>query len=193
MDKIEFSLFGYGDCWKGKYHPGIFPFTEHPVTHLFEFYGQIKGEGIFPIKQELNAISGCSNYPDLKQMLPSVSVPAVFDYKNSLVKLSGLLPLDMDMLPKDEDQRIWAEFIHTKNAPFLPVIIFHSPSGRLKAIVAPFEQNLFTCHGYKPIYEAITRYINGQYSWGIANGQSSPKRRTFLSYDPEAWINPKLL
>lgn len=166
--------------------PMIKAFAEHSLE-CREYYDQYQ-ETSLPQYKEL--------YKQSKQLLPNVTFAVKFRNGTSLAEqnieeYTGLMPLDLDKgLTPEDISRIRNEFINTVNVPFVPLLIYSSPSGMgLKAVVAYGQW----VENYKTSFQLVAGIINEKFDWGIDTNQSDPLRRSFLAYDKDAWLNPRLL
>ena len=124
-------------------------------------------------------------YVEFKKTLPVVTFGGVFSYRNndSIQVPTGFLIPDMDhledvsrvMVLLQRDENIWFAFV--------------SPSGcGIKAGVR--AKGIKTDADHKIFFAAVQRYLEETYQIKIDDACKDISRLTFLSYDPDAWVNP---
>ena len=105
---------------------------------------------------------------------------------NALIEHSGLICLDFDHI--QDLQMTFEKLLNDKY--FETQLLFRSPSGDgLKWIVCINIAELT----HQEYFKAISNYIKSEYSLEVDKSGKDISRACFLPYDPNAYINPKLL
>ncbi len=135
--------------------------------------------------RQILANEGQSAYKEYKKGLPGVSFGGMFSYRKNdkLLSPTGFFIVDIDHVPDVKrvidiisgDENIWFWFI--------------SPGGDgikvgLRAI------NIKTDADHKRFFAAVKRYFKEVYNLNIDSACKDISRLTFLSHDPDAFINP---
>lgn len=155
------------------------------VKDVFYVLGRIQ-EGKSKSTIEKIRVQNASNDVDksaLKASLPSICFSGTFRHrsKQGLIKHSGLICLDFDKFPSDDEMKAWRD---TFEGDLHTFALFTSPSGNgLKLIVKiPASEKDHKAH-----YEALGKYYNCPY---FDSKTPDVSRVCFESYDPDIYINP---
>lgn len=119
----------------------------------------------------------------LKASLPSICFSGTFRHrsKQGLIKHSGLICLDFDNFPNEEEMSAWRD---TFIGDLYTFCLFVSPSGNGFKLIVKIPANE---SDHKAHYESLGKYYNCQYfDWKT----SDVSRACFESYDPYIYINP---
>jgi len=125
-------------------------------------------------------------YREYKKKLPAVTFAGKFTKrnKNNVISTTGFIIPDLDHLPNvnqvfellKQDAMVW--------------FLFKSPSGEgLKCAIR--AKNIQTDDDIKRLYASVERYFKEVYGLEIDPACKDISRLTFVSYDPDLWINPK--
>lgn len=122
----------------------------------------------------------------LKQQLPSICFSGTFKQRNdaSIIQHSGLICLDFDKFPNDEQLNNWRASLISNEYTFS---LFTSPSGKgIKVLVRipPEKEN------HQLYFKALSEYFNCPY---LDEGAKSLSMATYESYDPNLFINENAL
>ncbi len=164
------------------------PYAEVDVAQLHQY---------ITTNEELHALTDAVRAaPDMREakarLLPYVLPCGTFSYRNrdSLVKPSGLLPIDVDHLPSHEEavelrQRLFDD-------PMLrPVLCFISPSGLGVKAFVPYtlppegteDVNAYVCEQINWAMQYVNRLYGGQH---VDTSGKDLARACFLCHDADA-------
>ena len=105
---------------------------------------------------------------------------------NALIRHSGLMCIDFDHLPDPDDlfrRLLLDDYFDTQ-------LLFRSPSGDGLKWIIPIDLAEYTHGDY---FQAVAAYILQRYSVQIDKSGRDISRACFLPYDPNAFLNPKIL
>lgn len=105
---------------------------------------------------------------------------------NTLIRHSGLLCIDFDHLPDPGDlfrRLLLDDYFDTQ-------LLFRSPSGDGLKWIIPVDLAEYTHGDY---FHAVAAYILHRYNVQIDKSGRDISRACFLPYDPDAYLNPKIL
>lgn len=105
---------------------------------------------------------------------------------NALIRHSGLMCIDFDHLPDPDDlfrRLLLDDYFDTQ-------LLFRSPSGDGLKWIIPIDLAEYTHGDY---FLAVAAYILQRYSVQIDKSGRDISRACFLPYDPNAFLNPKIL
>lgn len=127
-----------------------------------------------------------------KRLLPYVTPFGTFSRRNSrsLLRLSGLLPVDIDKLGSPEEAAALRDRIAADR--FLtPALAFVSPSGKGVKLFLPFSTRRIddgsTC--LTDLFRWTAVYIRALYGYAIDESGKDLARACFLCHDPGAKVN----
>jgi len=165
---------------------GILP-TPIATTTWQQALANIKSDKYKKVIQQGQKITDKVKYRQFKTKLPAITFGGTFKNPrscNNLESPTGFLIPDLDHLRNIDlvfdllcqDENIW--------------FVFRSPSGegikagiRAKGILSDTE--------HKQFYYAIEQYFKDLYNLKIDPACKDIARLTFISYDPDLWINPE--
>ena len=136
--------------------------------------------------EKARAIKDPDKYRDFKTTLPSVTFSGTFNGRraaNAVLTTTGLIIADLDHLPNVDD--LFKSIIQDEKILFA----FRSPGG--EGIKAGIRTNgIRNDEDHKIFYNAVERYFRVVYGIDTDPSCKDISRLTFLSYDPDIWINP---
>jgi hypothetical protein len=138
------------------------------------------------LKNEIAAIQTASNEEEAKRLkltLPCVTLSGIFSHrdKNSLVKHSGLLQIDIDHV---EDYSIIFQKICKDDYTY---VCFRSPRGKGIKVIFKIEPNADT---HLNQFLAIEKYFRDKFKVEIDTSCKDLARPMLLSFDPNIYCNP---
>ena len=160
----------------------------HTSTDLGKLYKVITGDYHQQTTNELRTITDKEENRKFKaRWFNYVTFSGTFTKRGEkyLVKRSGLMVLDFDGLADIEHVKellLQDEYFETQ-------MLFVSPNGNgLKWVIEIDLESRFT-HGQW--FDAISNYIKATYSIEVDKSGRDVSRTCFVSYDPQAYLNPK--
>jgi hypothetical protein len=175
----------------------LFSFFKSPITNtkphkmvsLLQIYNAIKGDYYRERTQKLRAISDVAQARRFKAAnFDYCTFSGVFTTRNdkALIKHSGLLCIDFDHL--NNVQTLFNQLL--KDEYFDTQLLFHSPSGNGLKWIISIDTTQTTHAEY---FLSVSNYIKVTYSVEVDKSGKDISRACFLSYDPQAFINPQIL
>ena len=138
------------------------------------------------IEQARKIIKETEKYRKFKTTLPAITFSGTFEKRRNcknILSPTGFIIPDLDHLKNLE--LIFDILTQDKNTWFA----FRSPSG--EGLKVGFRaQNIKDDKDHKQFYFAVERYFKEIYGIEIDPACKDISRLTFVSYDPELWINP---
>lgn len=155
---------------------------------LNQVYQAISGPYYKKLTEKLRLIfDEAENRKYKTQYFDFVTFSGTFSKRNieNLIQLSGLMVLDLDHL-KDLD----AIKLQLLKDPFFETqLLFVSPNGDgLKWIL---EIDINEKYSHREWFDAISNYIKSSHGIEVDKTGSDVARACFLSFDPDAYLNPK--
>ncbi len=154
-------------------------------TYVLESIKSDKFKDLIIKAREIKESKDNGAYVEFKKTLPVVTFGGIFPYRknDSIQAPTGFLIPDMDHVEDvsrvmdllQRDENIWFAFV--------------SPSGcGIKAGVR--AKGIKNDQDHKKFFAAVQRYLEKTYQIKIDDACKDISRLTFLSYDPDAWVNP---
>lgn len=156
------------------------------VSTWQEALAHIKSDKYRDAVGKARTIKDATAYREFKKRLPSITFCGQFKNprnRNNIISATGFIIPDLDHLPDvesvfvalEQDENIW--------------FAFRSPSGEgIKCSVR--AQGIASDDDIKRLYEAVERYFADVYGIKIDPACKDISRLTFVSHDPELFINP---
>ena len=158
----------------------------HKTVNLSQIYKAIKGDHYKKRTQQLRAILDVQQARKFKASnFDYCTFSGIFTTRNdkALVKHSGLLCIDFDHIQSVatlRSQLLKDEYFDTQ-------LLFVSPSGNgIKWIISIDT----TATPHRNYFTAIANYIKQTYAVEVDKSGRDTSRACFLSFDPQAFINP---
>ena len=131
---------------------------------------------------------GSPEYREIKIKLPAVTIGGVFSPHRAMINIiqpTGFIILDLDHL-NDKIEVVFNLLTQDENVWF----VFRSPSG--EGLKVGIRSRGIKCDAdHKKLYFAIEKYFKEVYGIEIDTACKDISRLTFVSHDPELWINPE--